>query len=105
MSQGPIATCSYGQGRRAKATTRDVIGKAFTSDYIVSAKQSNGGNSIPATVTDDLKAAGVGDVLAVISSDDGSRKDIPLWLTKAKHELLGTEPVEGATRFICRKTH
>ena len=40
-----------------------------------------------------------------ISGDEGSKKDIPLWLTKAKHELLGTEPVEGATRFICRKTH
>ena len=52
-----------------------------------------------------VRDAKVGDVLAVISSDDGSKKDIPLWLAKAKHELLGTEPVEGATRFICRKTH
>ncbi|MEP6670376.1 MAG: sulfurtransferase TusA family protein [Chthoniobacter sp.] len=52
-----------------------------------------------------VRDAKVGDVLAVISSDDGSKKDIPLWLTKAKHELLGTESVEGATRFICRKTH
>jgi len=52
-----------------------------------------------------VRDAKVGDVLAVISSDDGSKKDIPLWLTKAKHELLGTEPVEGATRFICRKAH
>ena len=52
-----------------------------------------------------VRDAKVGDVLAVISSDDGSKKDIPLWLTKAKHELLGAEPVEGATRFICRKTH
>lgn len=52
-----------------------------------------------------VRDAKVGDVLAVISGDDGSKKDIPLWLTKAKHELLGTEDVEGATRFICRKTH
>ena len=52
-----------------------------------------------------VRDAKVGDVLAVISSDEGSKKDIPLWLTKAKHELLGMEPVEGATRFICRKTH
>ncbi len=52
-----------------------------------------------------VRDAKVGDVLAVISGDDGSKKDIPLWLTKAKHELLGTESVEGATRFICRKTH
>ena len=47
----------------------------------------------------------VGEVLAVISSHDGSKNDIPLWLMKAKHELPGTEAVEGATRFICRKPH
>ncbi len=52
-----------------------------------------------------VRDAKVGDVLAVISGDDGSKKDIPLWLTKAKHDLHGTEPVEGATRFICRKSH
>lgn len=52
-----------------------------------------------------VRDAQIGDVLAVISSDEGSKKDIPLWLAKAKHELIGTEPVEGATRFICRKTH
>lgn len=52
-----------------------------------------------------VRAAKVGDVLAVISGDEGSMKDIPAWIAKAKHEMLGTEPVEGATRFICRKTH
>ena len=52
-----------------------------------------------------VRAAKVGDVLAVISGDEGSKKDIPAWIAKAKHEMLGTEPVESATRFICRKTH
>jgi TusA-related sulfurtransferase len=52
-----------------------------------------------------VRAARVNDVLAVISSDGGSRKDIPAWIAKAKHELLDVEPVEGATRFVCRKTH
>jgi TusA-related sulfurtransferase len=52
-----------------------------------------------------VRDAKIGDVLAVISSDEGSRKDIPLWLTKAKHDFLGTEDAAGATRFICRKTH
>ncbi len=50
-----------------------------------------------------VKAAQVGDVIAVISSDEGSKKDIPAWIAKAKQEFLGMEPVEGATRFICRK--
>jgi TusA-related sulfurtransferase len=52
-----------------------------------------------------VRDAKVGDVLAVISSDEGSKKDIPAWLTKAKHEFLGTESAENATRFICRKAH
>lgn len=52
-----------------------------------------------------VRAAKVGDVLAVISSDEGSKKDIPAWIAKAKHEMLATEPTEGATRFVCRKTH
>lgn len=52
-----------------------------------------------------VRAAKVGDVLAVLSRDEGSKKDIPAWIAKAKHEFLGAEPVEDATRFICRKTH
>ena len=52
-----------------------------------------------------MRDAKVGDVLAVISSDEGSKKDIPLWLAKAKHDFLGTELVGEATRFICRKAH
>jgi TusA-related sulfurtransferase len=52
-----------------------------------------------------VKMAEVGDVLAVISSDEGSKKDIPAWIAKAKHEYLGAEPLAGATRFIVRKLH
>jgi TusA-related sulfurtransferase len=47
--------------------------------------------------------AQVGDVLAVLSSDEGSKKDIPAWIAKAGQEFIGTEPAEGATRFIVRK--
>lgn len=50
-----------------------------------------------------VRAARVGDVLAVISSDEGSKKDIPAWIEKAKQEFIGVEEIEGATRFICRK--
>ncbi len=52
-----------------------------------------------------VRAAKIGDVLAVLSGDEGSQKDIPAWIAKARHELVGMEPVEGATRFICRKMH
>lgn len=50
-----------------------------------------------------VKMAQVGDVIAVISSDAGSKKDIPAWIAKAKQEFLGMEEIDGATRFICRK--
>jgi TusA-related sulfurtransferase len=50
-----------------------------------------------------VKAAPVGATLAVLSSDPGSNKDIPIWVAKAKHEFLGAEPEAGYTRFVIRK--
>jgi TusA-related sulfurtransferase len=50
-----------------------------------------------------IKMAQVGDVIAVVSSDEGSKKDIPAWAAKARHEFVGMEPADGATRFIVRK--
>jgi tRNA 2-thiouridine synthesizing protein A len=52
-----------------------------------------------------VRAASVGQVLAVLSSDSGSAKDIPAWVQKAGHEFLGAYPAEGFTRFVLRKTH
>lgn len=52
-----------------------------------------------------VRSAQVGDVLAVVSGDEGSKKDIPAWIAKAKHEFLGSEDADGATRFICKKVH
>jgi tRNA 2-thiouridine synthesizing protein A len=47
----------------------------------------------------------VGNVLAVLSSDPGSARDIPAWVQKAGHEYLGAYAAEGYTRFVLRKTH
>ena len=52
-----------------------------------------------------VRAASVGQVLAVLSSDPGSAKDIPAWVQKAGHEFLMASPAEGYTRFVLRKTH
>lgn len=52
-----------------------------------------------------MKALPVGGVLAVLSSDPGSNKDIPAWIQKANHEFIGAFPGEGYTRFVARKTH
>jgi tRNA 2-thiouridine synthesizing protein A len=50
-----------------------------------------------------IKMAQVGDVIAVISGDLGSKKDIPAWVNKAQQEFIGTEPAGDATRFLVRK--
>jgi len=52
-----------------------------------------------------VKALPVGGVIEVFSSDPGSAKDIPAWITKARHEFLGAYPEAGYTRFVARKTH
>lgn len=52
-----------------------------------------------------IKALPVGGVLAVLSSDAGSARDIPAWVQKARHELVGVFPEQGYTRFVVRKQH
>jgi len=52
-----------------------------------------------------VKSVPVGGVVAVLSSDPGSNKDIPLWIEKAKHEYVGAFPESGFTRFVLRKLH
>lgn len=50
-----------------------------------------------------VRLAQIGDVIAVVSGDEGSKKDIPAWIQKAGQEYIGSEPALGATRFIIRK--
>jgi TusA-related sulfurtransferase len=46
-----------------------------------------------------------GDVLAVWSSDSGSRVDIPKWVAKAGHQLVGVYPHDGYDEIVVEKTH
>ena len=46
----------------------------------------------------------LGDVFEVLSSDEGSKTDIPAWVQKARYEMIEVEPEEGYARFIIRKT-
>ncbi len=52
-----------------------------------------------------IRAGQTGDVYEVISSDAGSRTDIPAWVAKAKHELVRVVEEDGYARFIVRKAH
>jgi tRNA 2-thiouridine synthesizing protein A len=50
-----------------------------------------------------IKVLPVGGVIAVLSGDPGSAKDIPAWIAKAGHEFIGAFPEDGYTRFVARK--
>lgn len=50
-----------------------------------------------------IREGASGDVIEVLSSDEGSKTDIPAWVEKAKHELIETIPDDGFARFIVRK--
>lgn len=52
-----------------------------------------------------VRSLPVNGVLAVLSSDPGSARDIPAWIQKAKHEFVGAFPEQGYTRFVMRKLH
>lgn len=50
-----------------------------------------------------IREGEVGDVIVVLSSDHGSRTDIPAWLHKAGHELVEVVEEDGFARFVVRK--
>jgi TusA-related sulfurtransferase len=52
-----------------------------------------------------IKVLPVQGKLAVLSSDPGSLRDIPAWIRKANHAMLGVVTEQGYTRFIVQKLH
>lgn len=51
-----------------------------------------------------MKQAEVGDTLELLSTDEGSAADVPEWVAKAGHEMIGSEKVEGIWHLKVRKT-
>jgi tRNA 2-thiouridine synthesizing protein A len=50
-----------------------------------------------------IREAQVGDVLNVLSSDNGSRSDIPKWIAKAGHRLIGVTARDGYDEIVVEK--
>ena len=50
-----------------------------------------------------IRESQVGDVIAVYSSDKGSKTDIPKWVEKAGHRLVALEAREGYDEIIVEK--
>jgi len=50
-----------------------------------------------------IRESEVGTVLAVYSSDNGSRTDIPKWVAKAGHRLVAIETRDGYDEIVVEK--
>jgi tRNA 2-thiouridine synthesizing protein A len=50
-----------------------------------------------------IRESAVGDVIAVLSSDKGSKTDIPKWIEKAGHRLVSLETREGYDEIVVEK--
>lgn len=50
-----------------------------------------------------IRESQVGDVLAVRSTDAGSRTDIPLWVEKAGHRLIALVALDGFDEIVVQK--
>lgn len=80
----------------------------MSSEYKVDRIVDARGSFCPGPLLELMKAmreAKVGEVIAVYSTDSGSKMDIPLWIKKAGHELLGIFEREGYIEIVVKKTH
>ncbi|NJD35453.1 MAG: sulfurtransferase TusA family protein [Betaproteobacteria bacterium] len=50
-----------------------------------------------------IKHVGVGDVIELLSTDQGSAADIPEWVKKVGHEMVGSEQVGYVWHIKVRK--
>ncbi len=50
-----------------------------------------------------MREAEVGDVIAILSSDRGSKVDIPKWIEKAGHNLIGVFTQDGYDQIVVEK--
>ncbi len=50
-----------------------------------------------------LKLVEIGDEIEVLSTDKGSAKDIPEWVAKVRHEMVGVTQDANCWRIVVRK--
>lgn len=81
---------------------------ADTTKYTVTREIDARGTYCPGPMMELIRAvreAQVGDVIAVLSTDSGSQRDIPQWCAKAGHELLEVAHLGDHDRIVVRKAH
>ncbi len=50
-----------------------------------------------------MKESEVGDVIAILSTDKGSKTDVPKWVGKAGHTLVGVFTRDGFDEIVVEK--
>ena len=76
--------------------------KALAVDKSVDAR----GTACPGPLLEAKKAIGTiksGNIMEVLSADEGTKKDIPKWCTKQGHEYLGTLEESGYFKIYMKK--
>ncbi|MBU0488647.1 MAG: sulfurtransferase TusA family protein [Bacteroidetes bacterium] len=75
---------------------------ALTGAKVVDAR----GTACPGPLLEAKKAIGTintGDIMEVMSADEGTKRDIPKWAEKKGHEYLGTVEESGFFRIYLKK--
>ena len=76
--------------------------KSITADKVVDAR----GTACPGPLLEAKKAIGTisaGQIMEVISSDEGTKRDIPKWCNKQGHEYLGVVDEPGYFKVYMKK--
>lgn len=64
------------------------------------------GTACPGPLLEAKKAIGTiasGDIMEILSSDEGTRRDVPKWASKKGHEYLGTVEDSGFFKIYLKK--
>ena len=80
----------------------------FMTTYDIAIEVDSRGSYCPGPLMDLIKAirqGEVGDFIALLSSDEGTRTDVPAWIEKAKHELVEIIKEDGYDKYIVKKLH
>jgi tRNA 2-thiouridine synthesizing protein A len=76
--------------------------KTITVSKIIDAR----GTACPGPLLAAKKAIGdieSGEIMEILSSDEGTKHDIPRWCEKMEHEYLGTLEEDSYTRLFLKK--